>query len=506
MNITEILKKTAHRLPDKAAFYFDDRGTTYEELQNLCESCALGLQKMGVQKGDRVAIFTPSCLEFIISWFAAVRLGAAVVPVNIMLKARESRYILENAEVNTLVVHQSQVEMVNNFRAGLPFLKNLVIVGKQPPAGSLRFADFLSEKPPKEMMVDCAPDDSATMIYTSGTTGFPKGAMITHANLYSNVQGIIEALHLDEKMIRVSVTPLFHAMGLTVNMLAVTMLGATAVIQAKLDFEEFLKANEQYRATMVSGAPALHYMLVNDPRTEKYDLSSWKVAMSGSAALPVEVLKKFEEKFKIPMIEAYGLTEVTTAATANPFSGVRKPGSVGLPLPDLEVKIFDDQDKEVPVGEIGEVVIRGPAVMKGYYSNPQATVETLKGGWLHTGDLGKMDEDGYVYILDRKKDMIICSGYNVYPREVEELLHTHPAVLEAAVIGIRDPKRGESPMAFIIPRPGKKVTEEELIQFCRDNLAAYKVIKAVKFMEEFPRNPNRKVLKRELREMVSKIP
>ncbi len=502
MNITEILKKTAQRLPDKVAFYFDDQGTTYKNLQDSTESCAFGLQKIGVQKEDRVAIFTPNCLEFIISWFAAVRLGASVVPVNIMLKARESRYILENAEVNTLVVHQSQVEMIHSFRSGLPFLKNLVVVGKQLPAGSLRFADFLSEKPPKEMMVDCAPDDTATMIYTSGTTGFPKGAMITHANLYSNVQGIIEALHLDEKMIRVSVTPLFHAMGLTVNMLAVTMLGATAVIQAKLDFEEFLKANEQYRATMVSGAPALHYMLANDPRTEKYDLSSWKVAMSGSAPLPVEVLRKFEEKFKIPMVEAYGLTEVTTAATANPFSGIRKPGSVGLPLPHLEVKIFDDQDKGVPVGEIGEVVIRGPAVMKGYYNNHEATAETLKSGWLHTGDLGKMDEDGYIYILDRKKDMIICSGYNVYPREVEELLHTHPAVLEAAVIGIPDPKRGESPMAFIIPRPGKRVTEEELVQFCRDNLAAYKVIKAVKFMEEFPRNPNRKVLKRELREMV----
>jgi len=502
MNITEILQKTAQRLPDKMAFHFDDRGTPYEELQNLAESCALGLQRIGVKKGDRVAIFAPSSLEFIIAWFGAVRLGAAVIPVNIMLKARESKYILENAEVNTLIVHQSQVDMVHSFRSSLPFLKNSVVVGKQPPAGSRSFTDLISERPSRAMMVGCAPEDTATMIYTSGTTGFPKGAMITHANLYSNVRGIIEALHLDENMIRVSVTPLFHAMGLTVNMLAVTMLGATAIIQAKLDFEEFLKANEKYRATMISGAPALHYLLANDSRTEKFDLSSWKVAMSGSAALPVEILKRFEEKFKIPMIEAYGLTEVTTAATANPFSGVRKPGSVGLPLRDLEVEIFDDQDRGVPVGEVGEIVIRGPAVMKGYYNNSQATAETLRGGWLHTGDLGKMDEDGYVYILDRKKDMIICSGYNVYPREIEELLHTHPAVLEAAVIGIPDPKRGESPMAFIIPRPGTQVTEPELIQFCRDNLAAYKAIKAVKFLEEFPRNPNRKVLKRELREMV----
>ena len=351
-------------------------------------------------------------------------------------------------------------------------------------------------------MADCAPDDTATMIYTSGTTGFPKGAMLTHANLYSNVRGLIEVLNLKEESIRVSVTPFFHAMGLTVSILAVVMLGATIVSHVRLDFDEFLKANEKYRATVVSGAPALHYLLVSDPRTDGYDLSSWKIAMSGSAPLPVEVIKKFEAKFRIPMVEAYGLTEVTTAATSNPYNGVRKPGSVGLPLPELEVKIFSDDNRELPAGEVGEIVIRGPAVMKGYYNNPQATAETLKGGWLHTGDVGYLDEDAYLYIVDRKKDMIICSGYNVYPREIEELLHTHPAILEAAVIGIPDPKRGETPMAFVVTRPDRTVTEEDLIQFCRDNLASYKVIKAVKFIAALPRNPNQKVMKRELREMV----
>jgi len=504
MNIAEILPRTAKRLPDKTAFVFNDQPTNYKTLQDLTEAFAQGLQKLGVKKGDRVAVFAPSSLEFVVSWFSVVKLGAVFVPVNIMLKARESKYILENAEVNTLIVHQGQGEIVQSIRPGLKFLKNVITIGAQPLPDSLLFSALLTEKPGRDMTVDCAPEDTATMIYTSGTTGFPKGAMITHGNFDSNVKGIVEALKLDEGMVRVSVTPLFHAMGLTVNMLAVVMLGATAVIQAKLDFEEFLKANEKYSATMISGAPTLHYLLVNDPRTANYKLTTWKVAMSGSAPLPVEVLKKFEDKFKIPMVEAYGLTEVTTAATSNPVFGVRKPASVGLPFTGLEVKIFDEQDREVPGGEVGEVVIRGPAVMKGYYNNPEATAETLKGGWLHTGDLGKKDDDGYVYILDRKKDMIICSGYNVYPREVEELLHTHPAVMEAAVIGIPDPKRGESPMAFVIPRPGKKVTEGELIQFCKDNLANYKVIKAVKFVEEFPRNPNRKVLKRELREMLKK--
>ena len=501
MNITEILKKTAERLPDKIAYYFNDRGTTFKELQDMSDACALGLQQKGLRKGDRVAIFTFNSLEFIIAWFGTVKLGAVVIPINIMLKARESKYILENAEVNALIVHQTQIDMINTFLAELPFLKNIVVIGKEP-AEFTSFTDLCALRPPQDLTVDCAPDDTATMIYTSGTTGFPKGAMLTHGNLYSNVRGLITVLNLQEETVRVSVTPFFHAMGLTVSILAVAMLGSTVVSQAKLDFVEFLKANEKYRATVVSGAPALHYLLVSDPRTDQYDLSLWKIAMSGSAPLPVEVIRKFEAKFGIPMVEAYGLTEVTTAATSNPYDGVRKPGSVGLPLPELEVKIFDDQDRDLPAGKIGEIVIRGPAVMKGYYNNPQATEETLKDGWLHTGDVGYQDEDGYLFIVDRKKDMIICSGYNVYPREIEELLHSHPAIHEAAVIGMPDPKRGEIPMAFVVTKPGETVSEDALIQFCRDNLASYKVIKAVKFIEALPRNPNQKVLKRELRNMV----
>ncbi|HXZ35965.1 MAG TPA: class I adenylate-forming enzyme family protein, partial [Thermodesulfobacteriota bacterium] len=264
MNIAEILPRTAKRLPDKIAFVFNDQPTRYKALQDLTEAFAHGLQKLGVEKGDRVAVFAPSSLEFVVSWFSVVKLGAVFVPVNIMLKARESKYILENAEVNTLIVHQSQGEIIQSIRPGL---KNMIVIGNQTLPDSLLFSALLAEKPVREMTVDCAPDDTATMIYTSGTTGFPKGAMITHGNFDSNVKGIIVALNLDEEMVRVSVTPLFHAMGLTVNMLAVVMLGATAVIQAKLDFEEFLKANEKYSATMISGAPTLHYMLVNDPRT-----------------------------------------------------------------------------------------------------------------------------------------------------------------------------------------------------------------------------------------------
>lgn len=502
MNISFILKNTAQRLPDKVAYYFNDRGTTFRELQEMSNACAFGLQEIGVRKGDRVAIFTLNSLEFIVAWFGAVKLGAVVIPINIMLKARESKYIMENAEVNTLIVHQNQAETINAFRHDLPFLRNIIVIGKEPPAGFTCFADLCAVKPDQNLTVDCAPDDTATMIYTSGTTGFPKGAMLTHGNLSSNVRGLITVLNLQEETIRVSVTPFFHSMGLTVSILAVAMLGSTIVSQAKLDFDEFLKANEKYKATVVSGAPALHYLLVSDPRTDQYDLSSWKIAMSGSAPLPVEIIKKFEAKFGIPMVEAYGLTEVTTAATSNPYNGVRKPGSVGIPLPELEVKIFDDQDHELSVREIGEIVVRGPAVMKGYYNNRQATAETLKGGWLHTGDIGYQDEDGYLFIVDRKKDLIICSGYNVYPREIEELLHTHPAVQEAAVIGIPDPKRGEIPLAFVVARSGGVITEEAVMQFCRDNLASYKMIKAVKFIDALPRNPNQKVLKRELRNMV----
>jgi long-chain acyl-CoA synthetase len=504
MNIADILNKTSARLPKKVAYYFDDPGTTYQALQQWSESFAWGLQKMGIKKGDRVAVFSPNCLEFIISYFSVIKLGAILIPINIMLKAREARHIMENAEVNTLIVHHSQVEMVRALRPGLPFLKNLVVIGKQPLPDAVLFLDLLSEKPSIPMTRDCAPDDTATIIYTSGTTGLPKGAMLTHANFYCNAENLVKAMAQDENAVRVSVAPLFHIMGMSGNIMSTVYSGSTAAIYPKLDFEEFLKANEKYRATIISAPPALFYMLIHDPRTRNYDLSSWRMAVTGSAPMPVELLRKFEEKFQIPMVEGYALTESTNLGAINPPYGVRKPGSVGLPMPTLEVKILDDQDRELATGEIGEVALRGPFVMKGYYNNPEATAETLRGGWLHTGDLGKLDEDGYLYIVDRKKDMIICSGYNVYPREIEELLHIHPAVLEAAVIGMPDPKRGESPVAFIVLKPGQKTSEEELIQFSKENLATYKSIKAVQFIDEFPRNPNRKILKQELRKMLGK--
>ncbi len=504
MNIAAILRQTSGRLPSKIAFQVENEKLTFSELSSQCTACAAGLRSAGVKKGDRVAIFAPSGLDFIIAWFSIVSLGAVAVPVNSMLKAREVTYVLQNSEVCCLVVHGSLYDIVRGIRPQLPGLAQVFVsgsaAGNEAP-GTRRFEDLLVTNPSEPTQVDCSPDDTATIVYTSGTTGVPKGAMLTHGGFDSNVRDIIHVLQLAEDMIRVSVTPLYHVMGLSVNLIASVMVGATIVIQPKLELDEFLQANQEHRATMVSGAPALHYLLVNDPRTAKYDLSSWRMATSGSAPLPAELMRRFEAKYRIPLVECYGLTEATTLVSSNPVVGTRKPGSVGLPVPHLEVRIFDDQDRPVPAGEAGEVVVRGPAVMKGYYNNPEATAEALRGGWLHTGDVGKIDADGYIFIVDRKKDMLICSGYNVYPREIEELLATHPAVQESAVVGVPDPKRGEVPVAFVILKPGKQVTENDLVQFCRTNLAAYKAIKWVRFVAELPRGTNRKVLKRELREV-----
>lgn len=504
MNVAAYLSQTARRLPTKVAFVARQHQMTFGQLSDACDACAAGLRDAGIQKGDRVAIFEPSGLDFIVAWFGVVKLGAIAVPVNAMLKGQEVTCILQNARVRAIIVHAGLAAIIKSILGNLPCLQQVFVSGGGATidaAGSRSFDDLINFRPRESVLVECEIDDVATIIYTSGTTGVPKGAMLTHGGFESNVRDIIHVLELTEEMVRVSVTPLFHVMGLSVNLLASVMIGATIIIQPRLDLDEFLQANQQHRATMVSGAPALHHLLVHDPRPSRYDLSSWRMATSGSAPLSPVLLRQFEEKYRIPLVECYGLTEATTLVSCNPVHGTRKPGSVGLPVPGSEVRIVDDRDHEVPAGEPGEVVVRGPAVMRGYFDDPDATAEALRGGWLHTGDVGRVDADGYLYILDRKKDMLICSGFNVYPREIEDVLMKHPAVQDVAVVGQPDAKRGENPIAFIILKPGNQASENELIQYCRTNLADYKAIKAVRFLSEFPRNANRKVLKRELREI-----
>jgi long-chain acyl-CoA synthetase len=380
--------------------------------------------------------------------------------------------------------------------------------GKRGPGdrpGILDYADLLQEgKSQAPPVVPVDPDEVALLQYTGGTTGFSKGAMLTHYNLVSDVVQCVSwnvgAERGKERML--AVLPFFHVYGMTVAMNEAIYLAATIILLPRFQVDDCLEAINAYQPTRFPGVPTMYIALVNHPKVKDYKISSIKVCSSGSAPMPVEALRKFEELTGGKISEGYGLTEASPVTHANPFSGQRKIGSIGLPRPDTDAKIADLEtgEKDLPPGEEGELCIRGPQVMKGYWNRPEESAKSLRDGWLYTGDIARMDEEGYFYIADRKKDMIICGGYNVYPREVEETLYLNPKVLEASVLGIPDPYRGETVKAFIVLKPGKKATGEEMIEFCRENLARFKVPTVIEFRDELPKSHVGKVLKKVLRE------
>ncbi len=367
------------------------------------------------------------------------------------------------------------------------------------------FGDLLrrgKSQPPPSIFID--PDEVALLQYTGGTTGFSKGAMLTHFNLVSNVVQCVSwnvgAERGKERML--AVLPFFHVYGMTVTMNEAIYLAATIILLPRFQVDDCLEAINAYQPTRFPGVPTMYIGIINHPRVKEYNISSIKVCSSGSAPLPVEALKRFEELTGGKISEGYGLTEASPVTHANPFSGKRKVGSIGLPRPDTDARVVDLEtgEKDLPPGEEGELCIRGPQVMKGYWNRPEETAKTLRNGWLYTGDIAKMDEEGYFYIVDRKKDMIICGEFNVYPREVEETLYLHPKILGAAVLGVPDPYRGETVKAFVVLKPGEKATAEEVIEFCRQNLARFKVPTHVEFRKELPKSHVGKILRKVLRE------
>ena len=494
MNIASVLERTAAELPRKPGYVAHGRVVTYGELHETVSKLAAGFHASGLARGDRVAIWHHSSIEFVALYFAVLRLGAVVVPVNVMLKEREAEWLLSNPGVSWLFFGPDQAARAAALAPRVPALAHVIAIG-----GAGYTALCGTARLDRALEVDGG--DTATIIYTSGTTGSPKGAEITHGNFDANTAQLIEALGYDERMVRVSATPLFHTMGLTVNILASTRVGALAVLLSKLEIGEYLALNERHRATMVAGAPALHYLLLHEDRTRNHDLSSWLSGFSGSAPLAARLQTAFSEKFGIPLLNCYGLTEATTAVTVSRPDRPVVPGSVGMPLASVEVQVAGPDGRALPPGESGEIRVRGPIVMKGYLNDPEATAAVIRDGWLCTGDVGVFDTAGNLFVVDRLKDMLVCSGYNVYPRELEDVLLSFPGVADAAVVGVEDPKRGESPFAFVIRVPGSMITEAELLDHARANLAAYKAIKRIEFVDELPRNPSRKFLKRELRKL-----
>jgi len=530
------LEETARKHPDHTALIFKDAKQSFQEYNQMVDRFAAALQGLGVQKGDRVAIHLPNCPQFPIAYYAALRIGAIVVPCNPVYTAREMRHQVSDSGAEVIVTLSAMYPIIKQIRSDTqlrhvivakiksyfpPFLRLLFTLLLEKKSGHAVdisgdgnthwFQDVLSAAPAKPTPVDISWEDTAVLMYTGGTTGISKGAQLTHQNILVNAYQCRVWLNMeDAEEICMTALPLYHSYAMTTCMNLCTLTASTMLlIPDPRDLEDVLKSITKHGPTLYPGVPAMYVAINNYPDLGKYDVSSIKACISGAAGLPVEVQQKFQELTGARLVEGYGLSEASPVTHANPIFGDNRVGTIGLPWPDTEVKIVDADtgEKELALGEVGELCIRGPQVMKGYWQMPTETANSLRdhkdggGRWLHTGDMSVMDEDGYFKIVDRKKDMILgAGGYNIYPREVEEVLYEYPKIVEAAAVGIPVEGKGERVKAYVVLREGVTATEEEIIEFCKENLAPYKVPRFVEFRDELPKTMVGKILRRVLLE------
>jgi len=529
----KLLADSAQKYPDNVALEFMGKVIGYRQLWESVLKFAGALRAQGVQPGDRVAIMLPNSPQFVIAFYGTLAAGGICVNVNPLYTPRELRHQLSDAGAETLVILdllwpryaeiEEDVPVKQVFTTGiqdyLPFPKNLLFPLKarrekrwvtlpQHPK-RLDFSKALRSATPVAEPYPAKPDEVALLQYTGGTTGLSKGAMLTHRNLVANTYQVIawggeEVKEFEGKGVMLGAIPFFHVYGMTVGMNYGLAGGYKIVLLPRPEVKPCIEAIEKHGVTHFPGVPTLYIGFINFPGIEKRKVGTVRVCISGSAALPVEVAKKFEALTGGKLVEGYGLTEAAPCTHCNPLSGLRKMGSIGIPMPGIDAKVLDENLHELPPGEVGELAVRGPNIMLGYWQRPDETAKTIKIDWLLTGDMARMDEDGYFYIVDRKKDMIIAGGYNIYPREVEEVLFAHPGVAEAAVVGLPDEYRGETVAAFVVPKPGITLSSEELDKYCRENLAAYKVPRIYEIRSELPKTAVGKVLRRELREAALK--
>ncbi|MBP3966324.1 long-chain-fatty-acid--CoA ligase [Paenibacillus lignilyticus] len=536
ISISDMLLQTTAKYPNHEALHFYGKKTTYRELLSASQRMAAGLQAAGIGRGDRVAIMLPNCPQTMIAYFGVMLAGAVVVMTNPLYVERELEHQLKDSGAAAIVtldllyprlervrgktpedgpVPQLRTVIVTSIQDALPFPKNLLFPIKQRRSGNnpqvaygkhgvMRYTSFMSKAPklPSEVAVDPAAD-VALIQYTGGTTGIAKGVMLTNRNLIANArQSVAWFYRMEEGKERfLAALPLFHVFGLTVIMNLSVMIGGTIILLPRFEVGVVLETIKKLKPTLFPGAPTMYIALLNHPDVKKYDLSSVRVCVSGSSPLPLEVQTQFEALTGGKIIEGYGLTEASPVTHVNPIWTKRKIGTVGLPLPNTDAKIVDmTTGEELPQGEVGELLVRGPQVMLGYWGRPEATAATFKDGWLRTGDLAQMDSDGFFAIVDRIKDIIIAGGFNIYPREVEEVLYEHPGVRDAAVIGVKDPYRGETVKAFIVLRKDVSLSSMQLDRWCRDRLAVFKVPHLYEFRTELPMTMIGKVLRRKLQE------
>jgi long-chain acyl-CoA synthetase len=507
MRLGELVARAAARTPDKTAIIFKDHKIPYSQLNEGVNRVANGLAKLGVTQGDRVALYIHNLPQFIEAFYGAQMLGATVIPMNVMYKAGEIEYILNDGEVKVVLTLAPFYPNVQAIRDKVRSLEHVIVLGADQLPGAILWQEAFGTQPADATPVAGDDEDVAVILYTSGTTGKPKGAMLTHHNLIANIQQLDQLDRLkvnDDDSVWIGL-PLFHIYALSVGVNNAIYHGATLDLMERFDPTASLEMFQRDRPTIVLAAPPMYISWVINPNVSSYDLSSIRIASSGASAIPVAILEKFHKLTGVEIMEGYGLTETAPVATTNAAGAVTKPGSIGPAIPGMEIRIVDDNDQDVPVGEVGELVCRGPNVMKGYFNKPEANEEAFRNGWFHTGDLAKVDEDGYYYIVDRKKDMILVSGFNVYPREVEEVLYKHPKIADAAVVQSPDEYQGESVLAFVVLKQGETATEQEIIDYCRNEIAVFKCPRRVEFRAELPKNMTGKVLRRELREEAARM-
>jgi long-chain acyl-CoA synthetase len=501
-NIDELLTQRVAAAPDKLFLLSeaDSRQFTYAEFAAAVDRTASLLISHGIGKGDVVSLLMPNSAEYIIAYFACWKLGALAGPVNSLLKEHESEFVMNNSEAKAILVHSEFRERIKNLKRRLAHLQSVITFDNETEATrEFGYARFQCAGRP-EACAQCVPDDDAIIIYTSGTTGKPKGCLLTHGNVIANARQISDWLHFTESDRLLTIMPLFHMNAVSVTTMSALYAGGSTVISPKFSASKFWNIISDYQITSFGSVATMLAMLLNtypDGVPEGLDTEQLRFAMCGSAPVPAEVMKKFETTFNCPVVEGYGLSESTCRSTFNPPDERRRPGSCGLPIGN-EMKVVDDHDDEVREGELGEIVLRGENILKGYFRDEEATRRAFRGGWFHTGDIGYRDQDGFFYIVDRKSDMIIRGGENIYPREIDEVLYQHPAVAAAATIGVPDQLYGEEVTAFIVLKDGMKIGEDALIDFCRQRLADYKCPKAIHFVREIPKGPTGKLLKREL--------
>jgi len=499
-NLAVILTETAQSSPERPVAVFDGGQLTYRELDRTSDWLASSLAAAGIEPGDRVALQLPNIPQFLISYFGILKAGGVVVPLNVLLRAPEVAYHLSDSGARALITWEGVLGEAAK-GAETAGVDAIYAVGHaSDSAGALPFEQLLGNTMPLREMATRQPTDTAVIVYTSGTTGRPKGAELTHMQLYMNadIPGRLFDVQADD--IVVTVLPLFHVFGLSSILDVCVRFGCTMSLIPRFTPAAVLTAVQRDRATIFEGVPTMFADLLSYPGLDSYDLSSLRIAISGGASIPAPVLDAFEERFGLVILEGYGLTETASTTTFNVSVDERRAYSVGKPIWGTQTQVWDEDGHPLPPGpeHVGEVVTRGMHVMKGYWHNPEATANAFTGDWLHTGDLGYFDQDGFLFIVSRKKELIIRGGYNVYPSEIENVLHAHPAVAEAAVVGVPDERLGEEVMAVVIVRPSMLLVEHELITYCRERMAAYKCPRVFQFRSELPKNTLGKVLKDEL--------